>query len=25
VVIENGTVKGFRIRLAISFKYEGRD
>ena len=25
VVIENGTVKGYRIRLAISFKYEGRD
>ena len=23
VVIENGTVAGYRIRLAISFKYEG--
>lgn len=22
VVIENGTVKGYRVRLAISFKYE---
>lgn len=24
VVIEDGAVKGFRIRLAISFKYEGK-
>jgi dodecin len=23
VVIEDGAVKGFRVRLAISFKYEG--
>lgn len=23
VVIEEGAVKGYRIRLAISFKYEG--
>jgi dodecin len=25
VVIENGQVKGFRVRLAISFKYESGD
>ena len=24
VVIEEGAVKGYRIRLALSFKYEGR-
>ena len=24
VVIEDGAVKGYRIRLALSFKYEGR-
>lgn len=23
VVIEDGTLKGYRVRLAISFKYEG--
>jgi len=25
VVIENGQVSGFRVRLAISFKYESGD
>ena len=25
VVIEDGGVKGFRVRLAISFKYEGSE
>ena len=25
VVIENGRVSGFRVRLAISFKYESGD
>ena len=25
VVIENGRVNGFRVRLAISFKYESGD
>lgn len=25
VMIENGKVAGYRIRLAISFKYEGGD
>ena len=25
VIIENGSVAGYRIRLAISFKYEGGD
>ena len=25
VVIEDGGVKGFRVRLAISFKYEGNN
>ena len=25
VMIEEGQVKGYRIRLAISFKYEGGD
>jgi dodecin len=25
VTIENGTVTGFRVRLAISFKFEGGD
>ncbi len=25
VVIENGEVSGFRVRLAISFKYESGD
>jgi hypothetical protein len=25
VVIENGSVSGYRIRLAISFKYESGD
>ena len=25
VVIENGQVSGFRVRLAISFKYEGQE
>ena len=25
VVIEDGALKGYRVRLAISFKYEGTD
>jgi dodecin len=25
VTIENGSIKGFRVRLDISFKYEGGD
>jgi flavin-binding protein dodecin len=25
VVVENGQVKGYRVRLAISFKYESGD
>jgi flavin-binding protein dodecin len=25
VVIEDGSVKGYRVRLAISFKYEAKD
>lgn len=25
VAIENGTVKHYRVRLAISFKYESKD
>lgn len=25
VVIEDGSVKGYRVRLAISFKYEGNE
>ena len=25
VMIEDGAVKGFRVRLAISFKYESND